>query len=188
MDDNLHNKNNSVSAIIFAGAVFLIIALVLGVLFLMGGNTTTIIGDSGFDAVQSITCENDNVIYPFFQDDAYKRYLKINMILKDNELETISLIYKIYFDDSSTIERNNNNFRATMNKSFGAYGLRADSLNATYSSLSDAVQLSLYAERDDINDVTSRYLLLDEINGNYEKNDIVKVYNSIGLDCIINEK
>ena len=80
MDDNLHNKNNSVSAIIFAGAVFLIIALVLGVLFLMGGNTTTIIGDSGFDAVQSITCENDNVIYPFFQDDAYKRYLKINMI------------------------------------------------------------------------------------------------------------
>lgn len=189
MDNNLDNKNdNSALTIVIAGVILLVIAAVLVFFFLLNGNIVSVASNSNIKAVQSVVCENDNVIYPFFQDVADGHHLKINMILEDDELDTISLVYKLYYKDVAVIEQENVNFRVAMGKSFGANGLGADSLNATYSSLPDAVQLTLYAEQNDISDVASRYLLLDEIDGDYKKDAIVKVYNSIGLNCIINEK
>lgn len=185
MSDHLTKKNKK-STLVWVGVSSIILAVVLAVFFLTQGSMTTIESGS-VDVVRSLTCESSDVIYSFYESDgADKRFLKINAVLNDDELDTISLTYKLYYPNSEVVEQRTTNMSITMSKSFAMDGLGADPLNVTYASFSDAVQMRLYAGAETLNSVSAKYFLLDGLN-KYNKDEIVKTYNVKGLNCVVKE-
>lgn len=183
----IHRVNIGRSVFSLMGVICIIAAVVLIAIFMLRGETTSI--DSGsIETAQSLACKGDNLIYPYSEGiDAEKRSLKINVILNNDELSSVSLIYKIYPKDASAIQQNTTNLHIAVNKSFGESGLGTDALGATYSSLADSVQMTFYAEARSINGVTAKYFLLENTSGNYVKDAIMQAYSNKGLSCILEE-
>lgn len=168
------------------GLCLLIIAVILIVIFFLNGSTT-IYNDGGEIATtESITCESSEVSYPFFAfDNSDRKQLKINVLLSNNKIDQLSLIYRLYYNSSSDINTSETLNHANMNKHFGISGLTADALGAKYSKLDDSLQLTLNSKAKEINEISAKYYLLDEAANYYNKETITKNYNSKGLDCTI---
>ena len=173
----------------FGGGV-LVVAGVLIVLFLMNGKTTSVGGEEEVTTTASITCQSEGNMgeftYPFYAGGGAQE-VKINAILKNDKIDTISLTLRIYAEGEKTIEMNTTKLHGEMNKAFGASQLGADALGATYSSLEDYSQMILYSEVSELNGVTERFFLLEGANGSYAKEKIQQVYREKGLGCIFNE-
>lgn len=181
-----NRRNNTILSLI--GLTALIIAIILTLLSMLYGNTTIVEGGD-IKTTQSLTCESDQVVYPFFENDkANKRLLKISVIMHDDKVDTISLVYKLYYDDNRMIDGFTTSLHSAITESFGADGLEADALGATYSVLSDAAQMLLYAEARNINEVTNKYFLLENVKDVYEKDNVLKAYGAKGLKCVLNEQ
>lgn len=170
------------------GVTLIILAIIAFVAFLLHGSSIIVSGGGNITITHSVSCEGDGIKYPFGNSDgADKKTLSVKMVLNGDKMSTISLVYKLYYDDISKIERARTNFNSTINKAFSEDGLEAGAFGATYSALSDNMQMTLYAKAKDIDEVASKYFLLEDTKGDYEKSQILKVYSERGLSCIINE-
>lgn len=174
--------------LMMVGLVLIVLAVVAFVAFLLHGSSITVNGGGNVTTTHSVSCEGNDATYPFGNSgEADKKSLSVKMVLNGDKMSTISLVYKLYYSDVSKIEKARMNFNSAINESFGESGIEADSFGATYSILSDAMQMTLYAEAKDINETAAKYFLLEDTNGNYEKNQILKAYSEKGLSCIVNE-
>ena len=170
------------------GIICIVVALVLIALFLIQGNKK--ITNTGGDVTrtESMTCSADGLLYPFFKyDNAKRKTLKINIVLNDNKLDTISLVTNLYYDSAEQIEQSSAENHAAMNLSFYANSLVADSFDAHFSSLEDAMQMTLYAKAKDLNGVNAKYFLIETVSG-YTKGTLENNYTNQGLSCVIKEK
>ena len=183
MENKTKNENTRKVAYAIAGVLFVVIAIVLVILFLLNGSVTK--GDSSRTDIEteSLSCESGDVEYPFFSfDESNKKSLKINMIFGEKRLDSLSLVYRLYYDDSDKISGSVAVNHADMNKSFNEDGLPVDVFGATYATLDDSMQMTLNASRKQINGATAKYFLLDEVT-NYSKDNLKEHYESKGFKC-----
>ena len=177
-------RNNNI--FVTTGIVLVLIAVCLMIAFLTRGSINITNNPVEVNSIESVVCTG-KVGYPLFNDDGIaKKTIQINAVFKNDKLDSIALVYKAYSNSASEIEKITTSNNATMNKSFSTSGLGANSLGAGYSRLKDASQMSLYAKHNEINVITAKYFLLDELNGRFSRESITKAYNEKGLDCKIN--
>ena len=184
-------KNNRIKALIFSviGAVLVIAAIVLLILFFIRGETTTSGGFPDDEVTVSTTCTSKIVNYPLFTSEgAKKKELNVKVVAKKDRIDTVSLVYKLYFDSEDDRRANRDRNHYDMNKHFSDDKMEADSLGATYSMLSDSFKFTLFAEANDLNDTTLKYFMLDDLKGKgeYPYSSIKKIYQSKGLNCTEN--
>lgn len=140
----------------------------------------------GTKFIKSITCETKDFSYPFFTyDEAKGRNLRIIAAYDDEKLESISLQYFLYYDDSATIVGSEAHNHAAMNIAFGSDGMEADSLGASYAILNDKLKFSLYAMSDNITETAQKYFLLDGAS-DLKIETIQDKYAKLGIECVSN--
>ncbi|MBR0431100.1 hypothetical protein IJJ05_02335, partial [Candidatus Saccharibacteria bacterium] len=66
-------------------------------------------------------------------------------------------------------------------------GLGPDALEAKYARLSDGMKMSLYANSKNINDISSKYFYLENIE-RYDLSSIQTLYQGLGFNCKLNTK
>ena len=169
---------------VLLGIACIIILVIVWLVYLLQGDTKTT-SEGEVIKSEAIACEGEGMLYPFFDHDgSNSKTVKINAVFNDDKLDAIALTAKLYYDDVRQIERSNTNNHAAMNESFASDALGADSLDAHYSSLQDAMQMTLYARVKDLNGVTSKYFLADGVS-DYSKSALTRHYNDRGLNCVV---
>lgn len=165
------------------GVLLIVVAAVLVILFLLNGNTT--ISDSTRTDIvtDSLSCEASGVEYPIFTiDKSDKKNFKINMLFSDKKLDSLSLIYRLYYSNDDDISNSEVTNHIDMNKSFDDNGLSPDSFGAVYAILDDSMQMTLNASRKQINGSTAKYFLLEDVV-NYSEDNLKNHYESKGFKC-----
>lgn len=180
-----NNKTGMSVWLVVVGILCACIAVVCLVIFLLHGETTTTGGYNEGGAQESLTCTSNEVPYPLFEyDESTGKKMEITALFKDGDLDSISLVYKLDYEDEEKVKKSEAINHVALNNSFHDNGLEADALNATYSKLSDGMQLSLYAEGSNLNAKTLKYFLLKNMfNKPYSRDKITKTYTSQGLNC-----
>lgn len=188
MENGSRKKKDKKWILILLGIICIVIAFVLLIIFLLQGNTKTISEGGSIEPTEAITCTSDEVIYPFFKsNDAKSRSMKINAIFDNDKLDIITLTYKLEYDDAKQAEQSSAENHASLNTQFAEDSLGADALDTHFSLLKNAMQLSLHADAKEVTGITSKYFLIDNSSGNHKKDSLTKMFNSKGLDCIINQ-
>ncbi len=184
----IEEKQKKSSSFYYIAAILLIVVSVVSVfIFLLHGETTHNNTNGNIDSTSYLVCESDRVEYPFYVDkEAIGTNIKINATFNASGLDTISLVYQVNYNGQDLVKNGLVQMHIAMNDAFGKYSLASDSFGATYSNLEKTAQLGLYAEKREINDVRARFFMLDGINGAYNRDNITKLYNSKGIDCLIN--
>lgn len=184
MQNKTHQRSNDHRWIYYLmGLLFIVVAVVLAILFSLNGKTT--ISDQGetVETMQSISCANKNVSYPFVGvNSSDNQSIKLDIILNNNKINTASLTYQL-LTDSNSVEQTRTNISIAINKFFAKDSLEHNALNATFSSLPDSVQMTLYAKAKDITGITAKYFLLESANGKYDNDTVIKALEEKGLLC-----
>lgn len=189
--DKSHDAKTT-KAILIALCVIFVIAILAVVIWRLMQGTETTTGDwAATESNDSLTCEVNNMEYPFFEyDNATKKNTKVNVIFDNaDKLSTISLKQTMYYDSASEINASEAFNHAAMNISFQNNGLGADAFNATYTLLEDSMRMSLYANASKINGVSVKYFLLDQEGGttNYNLTTVQKIYEDKGFKCTVKD-
>lgn len=173
---------------LFVGVICIVVVVVLVVLLFLQGDTK-ITGEGEVTMSESISCEAEDFWYPFFTyDNSNSKSIKINILFDDNEkMETISIVYRLGYDDEMLAKESKAINHAAMGKLFEADSIMVDSFESRYSDMGDAMQMDMYARAKEINGVTAKYFLLNGSN-NYNRDTLTKNYNDKGLNCVILNK
>lgn len=190
MDDTNKTKKHIGSEVFVAIGMFLVIvAVVLLLAFFLRGQTTVSGENPDVKSTISLNCVSNDYKYDFFPyDNSDNKNLKIDIIFENEKVSSASLVYMLYYQNAENITESDAENHASMNINFSKDGLEADALNANFSKLSDGLKMSLYANIEDINDVTSKYFLLDYFDKGYTIKNIQRIYESKGLICKSNHK
>ena len=186
-EKKIKKKFGNRSTFILIGMGFVVLAAALVIMFLLNGNVT--VDNAPGDAImtKSLVCESTQTAYPFASyDNSDNKNMRINVIFVNENVDRISLIYKLYYDDEEAIRTSETMNHANINTSFAADGLDVDSFGATYASLDDMMQMTFTASGREINEISAKYFLLEDSAKRYDRESMAKLYNSKGLDCIIN--
>lgn len=173
-----------------AGIVLMAISITSIVWLFMRGQTVINNDHKNFTTTEDISCIGNGFLYPIFDfDEAYDKQLQINAIFDNNELYSISLVYRMTYDSDSKAERSEALNHAAMNNDFGINGLYADSYNASYSRINNNFQMNLYANGNMINDTAMRYFMLDNLSNNSDRTQakVIQAYSDKGLKCTSKE-
>ena len=182
MEEKQQPKNDHNWILVLLGSLMVVAAIVLTLLFLMRGKTTTVDPGTEVTTTESVTCESTTTIYPIITGGHLISF-KINAIFNNDKLDTISLTYKLRYEDAEAAKQGTANNHAAMNKSFAVDSLGPDAFDATYSTIDNTNQLSLYANAKEINAVNAKYFLLED-NSKYTKSVVTKTYNEKGFNCL----
>lgn len=168
--------------LVILGIVVCVVALVI----LMKGETKTSGQKISDIKGESLACENQDIHYPFTDYDKSKaKELKIAVSFYDDNIDAISLMYTLRYDDEQQVKASEASNHADMNISFSKNGLSADALSARYSKMKDSMVMSLYAKKDDLSSVTAKYFMIElrnqtdlpatltEYQDNYERQGFV---------------
>ena len=175
------------------GIVLIAVAVVLFLAFQLNGQMKTTGGFPDSETSVSSTCQSITAEYPFFgKNSADKRDMTIKIIANDEKVDTISLIYKLYYSEEDLIRESRDVNHFEVNRAFSRDGMEADSLGASYAKMGDYFKFTLFAKAVNLNDVTKRYFLLDGLDsnsdGSFNYNKVVKAYELQGFNCVSNDK
>ena len=170
----------------FLSIVLVCVSVVSILLFLMHGETTVTGVYDGAEVQYDLVCESGITAYPLFNyDNSYKKSLKINAIFKSNKISSISLIYKLFYDNQADIDKSESINHAALNLLSQGEGLGPDVYDAKFSKLTDGLQLSLYASGNNITEKALKYFMLSDLTAPYTQEKTARVYANKGLDCEI---
>lgn len=187
--ENNQKKHISKAWLVIAGTLLICVAVVCLLLFLMNGKTTITGENEGTKVQEKIVCTSNDTAYPLFSyDNSDQKSIEVTATFQDDELDSIALIYKLYYSDAEMIEKSESVNHGELNILSQDEGFGPDAFNATYGKLKDALQLSLFAKKDDLNNKAMKYFMLSKLNMTpYTQEKITKLYNEQGLDCEIRE-
>ena len=187
MENNSIKKSLSSGGLqLLFGLCLVLVAIVLVILLFLNGNTTIENADSDVTSTTALSCDSSKVVYPFFSyDNSKKKELKINVLFVNNKIDSISLIYNLYYGTQEEIAKSETLNHAEMNQSFVAKSLGPDAFGANYSKLNDSMQMTLNAEGRELNELSGKFFLLEKAGSSYDKDSLSKLYNSKGLNCTI---
>lgn len=166
-------------------------ALVALLVFLMSDKTTTtnepeITYDSKF-----LSCKSSGIAYPFFTyNNTTQGELEISAIFIQDALDTISLKYTLFYDNQEQARQSQASNHAAMDLSFYDYGLSANSFNANYSVLDNSMRMSLYATKNNFNQIAARYFMVSSSDNSAIPKTLTEFeteYQKGGFNCKIKE-
>ncbi|MBQ3296533.1 hypothetical protein IJH01_00145 [Candidatus Saccharibacteria bacterium] len=165
--------------------VFVIIAIIAILLFLMTGKTVITDNRVEGDQEESLACEATNVAYPFFTyDNSEKKELKINATFKGDALASISLVYTLTYANEDAAKSSELKNHIDFEVGVQNEGLTYASLNSDHKIMNNVYQLTLYNSGEDLNDRRiAKYYLLDSLNDFTQENVGNKIVKS-GLNCV----
>ena len=174
---------------LWVGMLLVIVAIVLLGWFFLKGETKVSGNWPEPETAQSIACEAEGVLYPFFKyDNSDKKTMTIKAIFKNDVLYSIALTSMLYYSDATKIERSESENHAAVNLKSQAEGLGADVMNSKYSKLGDGMKMSMYALAKNVTSETAKYLMLDVNPGNsqYSLSLIKEIFTKKGFNCVEN--
>lgn len=165
--------------------VILAIAIIIIVLWLLMRGETKTTGDWSEETSESLTCKASNVAYEYFGADkaTSSNNVQINAVFNNSKIQSISLIRKMTYIDAETAKIWSDSHEFNMNVSFSNNGLNPYDLNANFSKNDNVAQMTIYAVKNEINDATIKYFMLDNIPKNID--DYKKSYTNKGFTCEI---
>lgn len=184
----MNKKEGRVNWPVTIGIIMILAVLIfVACIFLQGETKTTGNWPKPYRS-ESLTCNIEGAEYPFFKyDNSKKKTTKINVEFENDNLNIISLVYLVYYDDSDQIIKSEAENHAAMNLKIQAEGLGSDALGANYARLKDSFKMSLYATKKDLNINTVKYFELDWIeSGIYDLATTKAIYEEKGFVCIAN--
>ena len=193
MENNTHKEKNYAWLYVLGGSILLIAAVVLILLYFMTGSVTVSDNGGGKETTESLACEGEKTEYPFFKhtEGVDGKSMKVNAVFNDDKLETISFVYKISYKDKNKdpkeIEQTKTSNYFDVTKEFEESGLTVGALGVSFSTVSDGVQMSLYADSKGLSSISSKFLMLDSANGSYRISNLKKIYENLGLKCVVNK-
>lgn len=178
-------KKKSMSTWPIVIVIMIVLVMVAVVLIVqMQGSTTTSGSFPEPESTESITCTNDNEVMSVFDTSrATGKKTRVVAIFEKGKLDHISVTYSLSYDSAEAIKDSNNINQNKINLATQNEGLGADIFNLHFSKLSSSLEVSMYAEAQDISSVSAKYLMLEQASGNYSETNIEKVYTSQGFKC-----
>ncbi len=171
------------------GTTLILTAIALLLCFFLQGETKVSPNKTILETSQSLACEAEGIQYPFFNyDNSTRKTTRVNATFsgEKSELNTISLIHELYYNNSEAIERSEAENHATLNLKTQDEGLGPDAFGANYAKLSDRMKFSMYAKASELKYETVKYLELDWVeSGVFNLPTIEKIYTSKGFTCEI---
>lgn len=186
--ENNPKKKKKGDWLIPTGLILIFVAIIAAILFFLNGQTTITGEFEGQKSLETLVCKSERTTYPIFAfDESDSKSLKINAVFENENLSSISLLYKLNYDDKDALSFSEARNHAEMNEKFNIDGMNPDSLSAKYGIMNDGMQFSIYAKDNDVNEKTLKYFMLNNITevNQLTKEKMSKVYNSAGLDCVI---
>lgn len=185
MEDGKKKKKTK-SKINFAttGILLICAAVICLLISLMYGKTTVtnIYGDE--EERENLICESHITAYPLFSyDNSDSKTLKINVIFEADKIASISLIYKLNYNNEAETKKSESVNHGSLNTLSQNEGLGPDAFEAKYSKLSDGLQLSLFASGEEITTKALKYFMLEGLTPSYTKEGVKEIYASQGLNC-----
>lgn len=166
--------------------LLIIIAISALILFFTKGNVVVTGEYQATESVRSIACEARGLGYPFFKyDNSIDKTITVKATFNNDSLNTIALVYMLYYTDEATVKTSEAENHAAMNLRFQSEALGADALGAKYARLTDGMKFSLYADKSEMNGRTIKYFLLDNIS-DYGIKTLIDKYQMLGLNCEVN--
>ena len=191
MEENKPTKKYSQSTnMMLVGLALLVVAIVLLILFFINGKTDVGGGFPDPEKTISTTCTSERINYPYFSmDGSEKKELNIKIISADDKIDTISLVYRLYYNSEAAITESRDVNHFAMNKAFEAVDMEPDSLGATYSRLSDNFRFNLFAKAVKLDDKTKKFFMLDNLESEdgFSYREVQKIYIEQGFECITDE-
>lgn len=188
MENNSPKKANLSSWLVLTGLMLIMVAIVATILFFLNGQTVITGEFESRKVSETLVCKAKDVAYPIFAfNEADDKLLKINTVFEDENLSSISLMYKLDYSDQDILSFSEARNRAAMNESFRNDGMKPDSLDAKYGIMSDGMQFSIYAKGSNINEEILKYFMLDGVIGinQLTKEKLAELYNNVGFNCVI---
>ena len=181
-DDDSRNR------LILAGLILVIFIIIAIVIRSMTGSTVVTGEHEGQLITETLVCESDQTSYPFFEhDNTDSKNLKVNATFENDKLASISLVYKLDYASLEEAKNSESFNHADLNLSFYDDDMEADSLNAKYSFLGNSLQLTIFAQKEDITEKTLKYFMLYNVYSpeKLTQEKLAKTYNEKGLSCTI---
>jgi hypothetical protein len=164
------------------GISFVVLIVVAVILFMMQGKTT-IVGDTpGAEKSKAITCTIENAVYPFFEyTEADKKLTTVKVIFTKDNVDSISLTYRMSYEDEEALKRSEALNHSAMNNSFGSL-LGPDALRVSYSTANKVFQMTLYATKSELNENSRKYFLMEApLKG---LNEYKTHFQTYGFECV----
>lgn len=181
-------KKNIVTILLIIGTI---VCAVIITIILINGKTETSGQKPADIKSESLACENHSTRYVFAEyDNSKTKTLKVVSNYYNGKLDSISLLYTLYYDDKTQINASESSNHADMNISFSKNGLNADALNAHYSKTEDLLKISLYATSSELNPATAKYFMIEpknQTNLPTTINEYQENYEQQGFTCVTNE-
>lgn len=133
--------------------------------------------------VDALICKSDDFLYPVLTyDNSNNKEFKIIVTFMDDNARSVSLQQVLRYSNGEISAESESANHAAMNTLFGADGLTADALGASYAQTSTGMRFGLYENFDKIDAASAKYFLLDGLS-NFDYNSIKQTYEGIGLNC-----
>lgn len=187
-DKSVKRKKAERIALMAMGGVLLVIAMVLLVIFLIRGQTKIQGGNPEPVGSTALSCESSITKYPFFEDDnATARNLRVNAILENDKVKSISLFYKLTYKTESRAAKEKDLLRAAISTALQNSGVGVNVINDTYVSDGTELTMNLYLNGSKLDEVTEGYFMLDNTSGaEYNMVNLQKMLAAKGLKCVEN--
>ena len=174
---------------LIVGILLFVLAIVLIIIFFVKGQVTVTGDFPDNEKTVSATCTSSTIGYPFFaNNEAAKKDMSIKIVANEDKVDTLSLLYYLYYgsEDAITSSRDVNHY--AVNKAFEEAGLEADALGANYSRLADSFKFTLFAKAPDLNSTTVKFFLLDgiKIEDGIKYSTTKSMYKALGFKCTEN--
>lgn len=159
------------------GVILITVAIILTLWLLLRGQTNVAGEHPEPDVSKSLVCINDDFEYfAFSATDAIKTDTHIIAVFVGDELSSISLTQKYFYNSSSEAMAEKSRFQVSVEKSFSGSSLGYRALGANYAAIDNMLRMSLSANSDEINMNSKKYFLIEdspntifEYKKNYEK-------------------
>lgn len=189
VSDKKEKPKGNHKAIKLVSFLLVLAIIIIVIIWLLRGKTTTS-GKYPEDVRnESFTCEGDGVAYQILGElPNTKKNLKISGIFKGGEsLKSLSIIYTLYYDNYDEVVASEAVRHADMNFALSAAGFSPSKFNYKFSRFDSYLTLQLYATTNDIDEIAAPFLMIDT-------NDELKVdvatldeyvsnYEAKGLSC-----
>ena len=179
----MHKKNikidghKSISIVLIPFAI--VILVVVGLVILLNGNTTTTENITTNKKAMSLVCSSTTKDHPKITNlnGSISKELKATLIFNSERLDTVGLIYTIYYPDARSVIGGESILHAELNISLAESGI-SEAFETKYNQYDDRLIINMDIEKDKITSKTAPYFLIDVTDGEHLDNWTIEDYKN----------